>query len=137
MRTAEQHRNDVLASNILYGSLAVSFLLSVMGLFIADAPPGTRSPMFGLLLLVHSVEAGLYYAIRVGKPWAKILLLLLVGLSAISTVLPLLSGDQEALNQLREDTWGAVKEVIAFTADIVALVLLFRRPPVQSGPFSG
>lgn len=134
MQTVEQHPKDVLASNILYAALGVSFVLSVLGLFLIDAPEGTRSPLFGMILLVTLLQALLYYAIRLGKRWAKLLLLLLVALTLVSTVWPLLSGDEEALNGVREDAWGAVKDAITLVADVVALVLLFRKPPVQAEP---
>jgi hypothetical protein len=134
MQPVEQHQKDILASNILYASLGVSFLFSVLALFLVEAPPDTRSPLFGMLLLVHLLEALLYYAIRLGKRWAKLLFLVLVVLNLISTGWPLLSGDEGALEGLREDVWGAVKETITFVADVVALVLLFRKSPVLARP---
>ena len=137
MQPVEQHRNEVLASNILYVGLGVSLLLSLIGLFTADMPPGAWSPLFGMLLLVHLLNALLYYAIRLGKRWAKLLLLLLVAYKVVSTGWPLLNGDEEALSGLRADVWGSVKEAITFAADIMALVLLFRKPPghpVQTEP---
>lgn len=135
MNPTEQHRNAVLASNILYAGLGVSFLLSAIGLFTAQLPPGTWSPLFGMVLLVHLLAALLYYAIRLGKRWAKLLLLLLVAFNVVSTGWSLLSGNEEALNAWRMDGWGALKEAITFVADIVALVLLFRKSPVQAESF--
>ena len=132
MQPVEQHQNDVLASNILYAGLGVSLLLSLIGLFTADVPPGTRSPLFGMLLLVHLLDALLYYAIRLGKRWAKLLLLLLVAYNVVSTGWGLLNGDEEVLSGLRADVWGTVKEAIKLAADVVALVLLFRKPPIQA-----
>ena len=131
MQPVEQHQNYVLASSILYVGLGVSLLLSLVGLFTADVPPGTRSPLFGMLLFVHLIDALLYYAIRLGKRWAKLLLLLFVAYNVLSTGWPLLNGDEEALNGLREDVLGTVKEAIKLVFDVVALVLLFKKTPVQ------
>jgi hypothetical protein len=135
MHPSEQHRNAVRASNILYAGLGVSFLLSAIGLFTAQLPPGTWSPLFAVVLLVHLLDALLYYAIRLGKRWAKLLLLLFVAFNVVSTGWSLLGGDGEAFSAWRVDVWGAMKDTITFTADIVALVLLFRKSPVPAEPF--
>ncbi len=84
-----------------------------------------------MLLFVHLIDALLYYAIRLGKRWAKLLLLLFVAYNVLSTGWPLLNGDEEALNGLREDVLGTVKEAIKLVFDVVALVLLFKKTPVQ------
>lgn len=136
MRTPEQHQNDVLASNILYGSLVISFIISLIGLFTVFLPSDVWPPLFAMLLLGHLLSALLFYVIRLGKQWAKFLLLLLVGITIVSIVLPLLSGDEEVLVKLRQDVWEAVNEAISFAAGVVALVLLFRKTPVQSEPFT-
>ncbi|RZK28247.1 MAG: hypothetical protein EOO63_11690 [Hymenobacter sp.] len=130
MHPIEQHRNAVRASNILYAGLGVSFLLSAIGLFTAKLPAGTWSPLFGMVLLVHLLAALLYYAIRLGKRWAKLLLLLFVAFNVVTTGWSLLSGNEEVLSEWRADVWDALKEAITFAADIVALVLLFRKSPV-------
>jgi len=135
MQPVEQHRNEVLASNILYAGLGVSLLLSLIGLFTAEVPPGTQAPLFGMLLLVYLLNALLCYAIRLGKRWAKLLLLLFVVYNVVSTGWAMSNGGEEVLIGLRADVWGTAKEVIELAADVVALVLLFRKPPVQAEPY--
>lgn len=127
-----QHKNDILATNILYASLGVSLLLCVALVLTADAPRPVRSSMFGMLLLLHLLNAGLYYAIRLGKRWAKLLFLVLAVVSASSTVLPIVSGDEEALHNFRNEVWGSARQVLEIATDGWALIVLFRKPPLSA-----
>lgn len=83
-RAPQQRKQEIRAANILYVGLGVSLLLSAIGLLAYEVPdtvaalPNVRSRVFGMVLLIHLLEAVLYYAVRVGKRWAKIGLLILL-----------------------------------------------------------
>ena len=85
MALIQLRRNDVLASNLLFGVLAVTWLehLGNVGLqlwvrYTLPGPwpePWLVGPFFGLLLY-SGLSGGIYYNIRHGYLWAKLVLLL-------------------------------------------------------------
>jgi hypothetical protein len=136
--TPQQRKQEIRASNILYIGLGVSLLLSIIGLLASKVPdtvaalPNVRARLFGMVLLMHLLEAVLYYAIRVGKRWARIVLLILL----VLTILPVLQGDEETFTNWRNDGWSFVRQLISLITGVWALVLLFRKPPLQSEPIT-
>jgi hypothetical protein len=137
-------KNDVLASNLLFCSLTISvveqFVLARMHHFYMDLPNGSK--LSGLEMT--SVSAAIWlpqvlgwaafgwccYAVRKGKQWAKVLVLVLfVWRLYSSTNLP----DSVFAGVIVKDlpNWSLVV-ALKIILNVAALVLMFRKPQVTA-----
>jgi hypothetical protein len=128
MHPTQQRRREILASNILFAGLAISLLFWRLHL-LGHALPATTKPLkWWVEVGTYLVIVGWYYAIRLGKQWAKYLLLaLFVG----SLVLNLTYHPERLLHTWRTSWLAAASYAIAQGAQLWALVLLFRKPRFQ------
>lgn len=70
MESLDPHNRDILASNILFGALLFALVITVV-----RSPALFQQPLTaGAILLSYTLYGGLFYAIRLGKRWAKMLL---------------------------------------------------------------
>jgi hypothetical protein len=116
-----------LASNLLFGSFLASQVLFYYGLLILHRPvfsDQTTNPWVTIPLNILTL--GWYYAIRQGKQWAKILLLIIVG----STLASILITHRKVviLAHMSADGLYAARFVISYTIYLIALGLLFYKP---------
>ncbi len=126
---ATHNKNDVLASNLLLGSLFFSALSQVIRVQLHLCTPPTTQAEITKAALSYLLFLGLIYAIRRGVQWAK---------SFFAGVCMLL-----VFNYLMEpkyfriiwqgDAWYIADKLVSFVANVWALVLLFkkRQPPVE------
>jgi hypothetical protein len=123
MEITSPHRNDVLASNLLYIWLVVSFVSSVLRplLHIVLPPRSALAPV--ATILCFFLYAGFFYAIRRGKWWAKILLAVLFMGAVMSGIADFRNFKLDFLNML--------SYVLYVVSHIWALVLLFKKPRLQ------
>jgi peptidoglycan/LPS O-acetylase OafA/YrhL len=124
------HKSDVLAFNLLLGSLFFSAVSQLIRMQLQLCAPPTTQAEIIKTVVTYLLFLGLIYAIRRGVQWAK---------SFFSGVCLLL-----ALNYLMEpnyfriiwhqDAWYIADKFFSFIANVWALVLLFkkRQPPVEA-----
>jgi hypothetical protein len=140
----DPRKNDVLASNLLFCFLAISvveqFVLASMHHFYMDLPNGSKLSS----LEMTSVGAAIWlprvigwaafgsccYAVRRGKLWAKVLVLVLfIWRSYSSTNLP--HGIFAGVVVKDLPNWSLVI-VLKAMLNVAALVLMFRKPRVAA-----
>ncbi len=122
MESALLTKREVLASNLLYGWLIVSFASSILRplLHIVPPPRTTLAPV--ALVLFCLLQAGFFYAIRRGKRWAKILLAVLSVGAIIATVAD--------IHNIKTDFLNVLSYALYVVSHVWALVLLFKKPQV-------
>jgi hypothetical protein len=124
METAQQRRIDILASNVLFGSLLFSIAILLLRTWIFKLLPVSLHPAIWLTVLTPiALCAGIYYAIRLGQHWAKLLLLLVFTLGVAFNV-----WDYRTLvHSLHSDRLNVINYVVGYMCQVWALVLLFRK----------
>ncbi|MGI4867581.1 MAG: hypothetical protein ACRYFZ_26915 [Janthinobacterium lividum] len=124
MHPTQQRKREIQASNVLFAGLVLSLLLWRLHL-AGHSLPATAKPLkWWLEVGAYLLIAGWYYAIRLGKAWAKYLLLVLfVG----SLVLNLTYHPERLLHTWRTSWLAAASYVIGQGTQLWALVLLFRK----------
>lgn len=122
-------KNDVLAANLLLGSLLFSAASQLIRIQLHLCTPPTTQAEITKAALGYLLFLGLIYAIRRGVQWAK---------SFFAGVCLLL-----VINYLMEpnyfriiwqaDAWYIADKLVGLVANIGALVLLFkkRQPPIS------
>lgn len=120
MKTTLLDKRDVLASNLLYIWLVVSFVSSVLRPLLHIVPPPRSALAPVALLLISLVYAGFFYAIRIGKRWARILLAVL-SVGAIST-------SAATFHSFQTDFLNILSYTLYVASHVWALVLVFRKP---------
>jgi hypothetical protein len=123
MRTTLLDKRDVLASNLLYVWLVVSLVSSVLRPLLHIVPPPRSALAPVALLLISLLYAGFFYAIRIGKRWARILLAVLSVVAIITNV--------AAFHNFKTDFLNVLSYALYVVSHIWALVLVFRKPMVQ------
>jgi hypothetical protein len=113
----------VLASNLLYVWLVVSLVSSVLRPLLHIVPPPRSALAPVALLLISLLYAGFFYAIRIGKRWARILLAVLSVVAIITNV--------AAFHNFKTDFLNVLSYALYVVSHIWALVLVFRKPMVQ------
>lgn|GEM_PF-5265332 len=134
-------KNDVLASNLLFAFLAIAVVeqlvvSSIVRTSHPSKPVGTEDVWVNVALWAPLVLGWLaigscYYAIRKGKPWAKLLVLALFLWRVYSTTfLPgyILAGI--AFNRLPEGL--QLVTLLKVALNLAALVLMFKKPRVAA-----
>lgn len=134
MDTAQLRKNDVLATNLLFGVLAFGTIITFLRVvvFKADNPfLGTKhlGPAFIISAWVigYALTIGLYYAIRLGKQWARILLLISFVLNIVFVVFY----HDKLVRSLHTDFLYVLNYTVGYAIQIWALVLLFKKPQVE------
>jgi hypothetical protein len=129
MENAPQRRRGVLASNLLFATLVLSLGALLIQSYLPHPPPRIYTlGSVSLLAAVYLLRGLLYYAIRLGKLWAKYVLLAAFLVEVVAAIIiftnPLMrllaSRPAELVPVLME------KALIA-----LALVLLFKQPTSQ------
>lgn len=128
METTPQRKNDILASNLLFGSLAFAIITKVVQFFVFHKPePMFRNPMIWAIGFALALVVGHYYAIRLGKRWAKILFAVFFVISIVSLFIH--PGD--VLQSMKTDLIHALELVVGWFCHITAMILLFKRARLQ------
>lgn len=126
MPTFEQRKKYVLASNILLVGLVVTWLILIVRRITGIAfPQPTRWPylIHVVSIVLFLLMAALYYAVRSGKRWSRVLLLVLV----VGTTWLNLASAQK----IKSDPLNVLSFVVYYFTHIWGLILLFRRPELQ------
>jgi hypothetical protein len=125
METAQQRSTDIRASNVLFGGLLFSIVILQLRIWIFKIIPNTLHPAVWLTVATPiALCAGLYYAIRLGQYWAKLLLLLIFILGVAFNVWDY----QTLVRSLHSDRLYVINYVVGYMCQVWALVLLFRKP---------
>lgn len=118
-----QRRSHVLASNLLLVGLVVTYLLLIIRweMGIALLRP-TRWPYLHQVsvLISFALMAALYYAVRSGKRWTRVLVLVVVVGSLLLNV--------KHRTEIKSDPLNVLSWVVYSITHSWGLVLLFRRP---------
>jgi len=137
-------KNDTLAANLLFGVLAISvveqFVLASMYHFYMDLPNGSKlsgvemtsvSAAIWLPQVIGWVAIGsCYYAVRKGKQWAKMMLLVLfIWRLYSSTYLP---GSVFAGVTVKDQPNWSLVAAFKVLLNVAALILMFRKPQVTT-----
>lgn len=130
MHPTQQRRREIQASNVLFIGLALSLLLWRLHL-LGHTLPATAKPLkWWMEVGAYVAIVGWYYAIRLGRQWAKYLLLaLFIG----SLALNFAYHPERLLHTWRTSWLAAASYAIAQATQLWALVLLFRKSGFQVG----
>ena len=120
--TAQQRKNDVLASNLLFGSLVLTIVIALIRHRIMPANNHASDTLFaGGLAVIALLYGLLFYAIRQGHYWAKVVLLLLFILAFTGSIIM----HKTAISAGNTDALNVADNVIHYGFHIWALFLLF------------
>ncbi|MBF9238051.1 hypothetical protein I2I05_11660 [Hymenobacter sp. BT683] len=120
MEPLRLHNPEVSASTILFGGLFLSLVVTII-----HPPALYQQPVtFGGIVLYYSLYGGLFYAIRMGKPWATKLFLAVAPLYIIFC----LANYEDILELVHRDGWMAIKDAVTFASRVLALVVLLKAP---------
>jgi len=129
MEHVQQRKREVLASNLLFASFILTltfWLLKTYVLHKAPAPYRITNPW--VVIPLDATTLGWFYAIRLGKRWAKILLLVIL---VITIPYIVLVKRQEMLSRMQEDFLYGLEFIGAYGFYLGALILLFWKPKSQ------
>jgi hypothetical protein len=131
MQTNQLRRNDVLATNLLFGALAIGTVIMFLrvAVFKADNPfLGTKHIGSAVIItswvIGYALTIGLYYAVRLGKRWARTLLLISFVLNIVFAIFY----HDKLVRSLHTDLLYVLNYIVGYAIQIWALVLLFRKP---------
>ena len=128
METAQPPTNDVSASNLLFGSLALTVTLALIRHHLLPVGNQASDALFaGGLAVVAVLYSGLFYAIRRGHYWAKGMLLLLVVLGVLGSLIDY----RTTFSAKNLDPWNVISTLVHYGARVWALLLLFQKPRPQ------
>ena len=123
----QRRSREVIASNLLFGAFLVSHALFYYGVLVLHRSlfsDQITNPW--VTIPVNVLTVGWYYAIRQGKRWAAWLLLVLVGVALAHSLLP--HRRAVLLAHMQANGVYAAQLVLGYTAQLVALGLLFIKP---------
>jgi hypothetical protein len=129
MENTSQRRRDILASNLLFASLVLSLSASIIQPYLPHQPP--RIYTLGSITAVATVyllRGMLYYAVRLGKPWAKKLLLAMFLFNIVAAIVVFTN---PLMQQLASRPSELVPVLIVQSLLALALVLLFKKPTLR------
>ena len=129
METAREYKNNILASNLLFGFWAFSLMTEVARTKVLRAAKMSPLPA---VVGVYLAYLGLYYAIRLGKPWARVTLALLFVLTIVVGITKELAGYSLLEAAQLHDYLYSVNHALSYIIPAGALVLLFRKPQPQA-----
>ena len=112
--------NDVLASTILFGGLLFALVVTLV-----RSPALFQQPVTaGAMALSYTRYGGLFYAVRVGKRWAKKLFVVGVALSVVYS----LAYYEDTIQLLHKGWWPAVNYAVTYASRVLAFVILVKSP---------
>jgi hypothetical protein len=118
MEAARERRKEIAATNVLFGGLAFSVVVSLL-----EAPGLFHKPTtLGMLLLGYLVFAGFYYAIRVGISVFKWLFLLGVAVNLVYSFFYY----HQTLRGIGTGFLPVTNYVVFFGSRLVAAAILLR-----------
>ena len=124
MRTKQQQKNDILASNLLFVFWAFSLMVELVRTKVIHAAE-MSSPI--AIVVIYLAYFGLYYAIRIGRRGAKVLLAIIFVVTIGTGVLKEVSGYalMDALQS--QDYLYLVNFVLSYAIPAWALSLVFKK----------
>jgi hypothetical protein len=118
MEAARERSQEIAATNVLFGGLAISAVISLL-----EAPSlFHKLTTLGMLLLGYLVMAGFYYAIRVGISVFKWLFLIGTALNLVYSLVYY----QKTLHGIGTNFLPVANYVVFFGSRLIAAVLLLR-----------
>jgi hypothetical protein len=130
MENTSQRRRDILASNLLFTTLALTLVASLIQSYLPN--PLHRTYTLGsttMLATVYLLRGMLYYAIRLGKLWAKKVLLAVFLFNVILSVI--VYSTNPLMRRLAARPDELVPTIIVELLIVLALVLLFKKRTSQ------
>ena len=128
METAPPPTNDVLASNLLFGSLVLTVTLALIRHHLLPAGNQASDALFaGGLAVVAVLYSGLFYAIRRGHYWAKVMLLMLLVLGVLGSLI----NYRTTFSAKNLDPLNVISTFVHYGGRVWALLLLFKKPRPQ------
>jgi hypothetical protein len=111
-------RANTLASNILFGGLLFALLVTAV-----RSPSLFQHPVTaGALVLSYALYGGLFYAIRIGKGWARTLFLVGTGLYILYSV----AYYEKAAQPLYNGFWLALNWLVTYASRVIAFIILVK-----------
>lgn len=128
IETAQPTPNDVLASNLLFSSLALNVTLALIRNHLLPAGNQVSDAVItGEMAAIVLLYGGLSFAIRRGHDWAKWMLLLLMGLGALGSLITY----RTSFAAKNLDPLNVISTLVHYGAHFGALLLLFKKPRPQ------
>ena len=128
MKTAQQPTTDVFASNLLFGSLVLTLTLTLIRHHVLPAGNQASDALFaGGLAVAALLYSGLFYAIRRGHYWAKVMLLMLLAMGVLGSLISY----RTTFAAKNLDPLNVMSTLIHYGARVWALLLLFKKPRPQ------
>ena len=127
MPLSQRRSREVLAGHLLFGAFLASHALFYYNVLVLHRPlfsDQITNPW--VTIPVNVLTVGWYYAIRQGKRWAAWLLLVLVGIALAHSLVP--HRRAVLLAHMQANGVYAAQLVLGYTAQLVALGLLFLKP---------
>lgn len=124
MTTLPQHRNDILASNLLFGFWMFSLIAEIVRTKVLHAAKMSPLPA---VVIVYSAYLGLYYAVRLGKRWAKVTLAVVFVLTIMVGVGQQVFGYSLLAAAQAQDYLYLVTFALSYAIPVWALGLLFKK----------
>lgn len=126
--TRQGHKYDVMASNLLFSSLALIMAIALIRHHLLPASNQASDALFaGGLAVVALLYSGLFYAIRRGHYWAKVMLLMLLALGLLGSLI----NYRTTFAAKNLDPLNVMCTLIHYGARVWALLLLFKKPRPQ------
>lgn len=120
MESLRLGNNNVLASNILFGGLLFALVVTVVHSSALFQQPVTA----GAIALSYTLYGGLFYAIRVGKRWAKKLFFVGMALYVVYS----LAYYEDTIQLLHNGVWLALNYAVTCASRVLAFVVLMKLP---------
>ena len=128
MTTLLQRRNEILASNLLFGSWAFSLMAEIVRTKVLHV--AKMSPLLAVVV-VYSAYLGLYYAVRQGKRWAKVTLAVVFVLTILVGVVQQIAGYSLLAAAHAQDYLYLVTFAFSYAIPAWALGLIFKKNQSQ------
>lgn len=128
-RTTLQRKNDILASNLLFGFWAFSLVVEIVRTKVLHVVEMTH-PLAQVVIYVAYLA--LYYAIRRGKQWARITLLVYLLFTVLVGIAKEVSGYSIREAAQSQDYLYLVNFVLSYMIPAWALVLVSKKPQEQA-----
>jgi len=120
MESFRPRNHNILASNILFGGLLFALVVTVV-----RSPALFQQPVTaGAIILSYALYGGLFYAIRLGKRWAKTLFMVGMGLYIVYS----LAYYENTIQMLNKGVWLTVNYLVTVASRVLAFVILVKSP---------
>ena len=129
MSVVSPHKNDILASNVLFSGLAFSISIRLVRVLILHRDQELSTPIIIMgSIMGYLFCAAMYVAIRRGRPWGKVTLVIVFLLTAGIGFFYY----KTTLYSLRTDVLFAIGYGVGWVVQLWAFVLLFGRSRRQA-----